>query len=936
MENHGDKSAIIADFIQQLRDSSPGFRIWIADAFQKQNRLELVIEALIQLGEVKNEKEALEYLAKKIQNLSLKESFLTSSDFWDANRQRVRTWKLKQALQEGRAEQNGEGDIFTQDIARTCGTISHIAISELLSGRLLGTPESSEQLCFWEKENITSWPDIFSEELPITESDLFREIRKSWRSLLPLVNNDFETLAYFKTEKLSRFYALIEQIFQEYTERIKRGKGKENAFFYFLAMMSWATAVIYYGKTGKQTLFHEIPVIAKRFGLSGGRADALRIEDRYLTPKQKEQLELISREKYELRKGLKKNHPKSDHEDNDIGNFFHGLKHRLGKGRLRATIIEMKFAVGDGSSKIVVGPDGIKKRHYSLITPEQIKDGPLKQHLWQVKRYNVLASLGYHCILNEEGVKTHWPEDVYFPEAQIIYFLPSSSPIVHRITVTPEDQYAFFTEEVAQKWSSAKRRMIVRSLDNIIIGDIIKDLNNKTSAHRRIIANNARPCQTSFLPTAKNVNVIEQMVDKERRFLDSYDIIEIAGKRKGEDRTIYKMHFDRLIEALRQKNVVSAGFQPNKPGFVYCFLPGHKDMSASFHINPEQGIFKCFGSCGIGGTILPTSMPDDLSLPIPLTRWSEKTYNQTITYNPPTERHAAIMMLAQQLLQESFRASPGEEYLTQKRCLDTDLALEKGVGFGTDLLINGLLDDGFTIDELIFYGFVGFSNRFDRFADISGILKKREILPLENQNKEGYYFSVLYDRITFPLSLFEKINNFYGRIIRGNNRHFFHRKLTVKHTGVDHGGFNMSVVENPDVREVYPVEGCCDALVLMQMGYDSAIGMIGVDNRIIIETLAISDKKIAVALDYDEAGKKKTYGWHIERKDGTRQWEPGLLERLEQKGKTKKDLRDLTEEYVKSHPEIQEIINRSLSETPEKPKLDWNDWWIALKKEANK
>jgi len=146
----------------------------------------------------------------------------------------------------------------------------------------------------------------------------------------------------------------------------------------------------------------------------------------------------------------------------------------------------------------------------------------------------------------------------------------------------------------------------------------------------------------------------------------------------------------------------------------------------------------------------------------------------------------------------------------------------------------------------------------------------------------------------------------------------------------------MSVMENPDVREVYPVEGCCDALVLMQMGYDSAIGMIGVDNRIIIETLAISDKKIAVALDYDEAGKKKTYGWHIERKDGTRQWEPGLLERLEQKGKTKKDLRDLTEEYVKSHPEIQEIINRSLSETPEKPKLDWNDWWIALKKEANK
>ena len=939
MENQNDKEAMIAELIHQLPNPSPESRIWFVDAFRNHQYLEQVIEALIQLGEANSPKEAVEYLEHKIRGLSLRGSksllTVTSGDLWHTNKQRKYTsWRLRRALRESKAEENGEEELA--DIVQSRGTISHIVIGELLSGRILEELKhgSGEQVCFLDKEREISWTDIFSQELPQTQSEFFKILRQSWRSLLPLIDKGLDARLSSKEEKVSQFYGLVENVFQEHIERLRKAKGRggESAYFYFLTLMSWATALMYYRKVGKQPLFCELQAVARRFGLSGGRIDALRIDQRYLSSKQKALLETVIQERYEMRRKLKRSHSRHGLENNNVGEFFRSLKHRLGKGRLEAIIDEWKFAVGDGSSKVIDGPDGRKLRQYKLITHDEVKDKPLSHHLEQLKRYLATSNIGLHWLLQEEGINTRWPEDVYLSRGRLIYFLPSSLPVVHEVTITAEDQNSFYTETLVGQWTAAERRMVVRSVNNIVVGDIIQGLKGKPNGNRKTIAVDPKSYQASFLPPAEEGSRLKQMIDKTRSFLDEYRIVEFMDvKERGKDRTRYEMHLDRLIEAIRQRKVINGSFQFNRPGFVRCFLPGHNDSNPSFYIDPENGFFKCYG-CGIGGIILPTSMPDDLSFSLHLTnwRWSEKTYSQTIEYKIPDERYLAIMLQAQEILAKCFRSSPGEEYLVKQRCLDADLAQEKGVGFGTDLLINGLLDAGFSLEELVHYGFVAFSNTFNRFSDISHILNKRGLLIPENPGKEGYCVSVLYDRITFPLALFGKINNFYGRIIRDNNRQFFHRKLKTKYTGVAHGGFNMQVLEDSNVEEVFPVEGCCDALALMQLCQLPSIGIIGTENMIILEALANSGKKVGSALDYDESGRKKTHGYYIERKGGTRQWEPGLLERLEQKGVSREALRDFTGEYVDSHPEIQEIIRRS-EEIPGKPKLaDWNDWLRQL------
>lgn len=116
-------------------------------------------------------------------------------------------------------------------------------------------------------------------------------------------------------------------------------------------------------------------------------------------------------------------------------------------------------------------------------------------------------------------------------------------------------------------------------------------------------------------------------------------------------------------------------------------------------------------------------------------------------------------------------------------------------------------------------------------------------------------------------------------------------------SGILHGGFNMKVLDDDKVEEVIEAEAVLDSLTLIEIGYANTIAVIGIDNELIMEAVARSGKKVAIALDNDIAG-----------------WESTLrmTEKLRQKGVL--DVRDFTADFIKAHPE-------------ENFTDDWNEYW---------
>lgn len=828
-----------------LSSLSPAFRIWITSA--RKDDFEIAIEALIKSGKAKDEKEAAAYLDLILAKVPLSEpKYFTSYDFWQPNKQRDAFRKIKEIVNEITKK---EEDKFLWRY----GTVGHTLIPKILAGEL--TEKS-----FSYPSKINPMQSSFTGITASKQLELFNRLLppenlkapESGRSLLRTLKKDWHTLALelekagqvadlllLRRNEIQKFSWKMERILGDYVLKIKRGNETENVYLFFLTLMSWASALVHCRK--KRIFFKEIPVMDKGQNLPGGRIDALEVRLINKKPpsyRQLRQLRIMSKQKF-----------------SSVGHLLFSLHERFGE--IICVIIDWKFAVGDNTSG------------KQIINPSDIKDAPLKMHSLQMHRYLTMASLDYHLICKKRGLQNHWPKDNQFIKGEITYFMPTIPPFTHELILNPEEQDIFFTNEVALNWTLAQRRAILRYCNRQIADNLLtileKEIKKHSSIANQIIKNN----QMNFWPKEKEFlkeNSARRMIEERRLFADQYQIVEKVGKDMK-----YELHFDRLLNAIREGVVPATNFSLPRGGFVRCFLPDHKNENTpSFHISLSQGIFKCFG-CGIGGTIIPNSLPSDINVSIPSSYWSRRAYNATINAVMPDEKHISIMAHAQNFLQKSFKGSPAETYLVNERKLNHQLAFQLGAGFGSDALINGLINSGFTLPDLVFYGFIS---------------------PLA-------HISVLKDRVTFPLvGVNGQINNFYGRIIKLNaNRTLFHRKLSVTNTGIPHGTFNLNVL-NSEVPEIIIVEGVMDALTLIEMGHTNTVAIIGTDNKIAMEAIAKSEKKIAIALDNDDGGKRIT---------------PKLIENFLKRGKSMADIRDFTADFVLSHPEMTHG-------------MDWNSW----------
>ncbi|MBI2063585.1 MAG: toprim domain-containing protein, partial [Candidatus Yanofskybacteria bacterium] len=566
-------------------------------------------------------------------------------------------------------------------------------------------------------------------------------------------------------------------------------------------------------------------------------------------------------------------------------------------------IIDWKFAVGDG-----VGEGDI------LQAADVIE--PIAKHAEQLKRYITLGNLDYYLAQNKTLDGSIWNENCPIKYGRLEYILATSEPVIHEITMTQSEQELKFKNDVVFNLHRSRKLAKIRHLNNLLLGCATGKTNGKDHLKPDYKKSGRRKTQLS-LTESKPLSPIETVINKYRHFVDKNNIIEWVGNRK--DRPIYLMHLDKLEMAFKQRGhdgrlIIKGRLDIGRgKGFICCLMPQHDDSTPSLHIDLVRGLWKCFG-CGVYGFFAEhsTPMPLGQELKINYTRTIPVNFKRTEKLSIPEEHHK-IMSLAQKILHSQFRNSPAQAYV-QERCIDPELAYELGTGYGTDKIINVLLDS-YSYDQLIHYGFIVISNRVTSQKGICQLLAKRG-LGLQQIKREvrgnlgstwGLPYSILHNRITFPLVLENRNTSFYGRATWPNcAEHSKHRKLTREYTGVPHGAFNAQVLRT-DAPEIELSEGVFDAMSLIQLGYTPSMAMIGVDNYVILESIAGSEKDIGIAFDIDK-NKYQTGQTNTAK----------IIERL-QKMNYRGRLRNFTQDFIAANPDFL------------KAGKDFNEWLKYLK-----
>jgi hypothetical protein len=283
------------------------------------------------------------------------------------------------------------------------------------------------------------------------------------------------------------------------------------------------------------------------------------------------------------------------------------------------------------------------------------------------------------------------------------------------------------------------------------------------------------------------------------------------------------------------------------------------------------------------------------------------------------------MVAAQRILQNQFLDSPGAAYLKDMRALNPELSLQNGAGYDDGRLIPYLIDQGFTYDEIIDFGFLSFSEKIRDTNPLVQELLARGI-GLEEMKREyerkaegktikliGLPYSMLHRRVTYPLDIDGIITSFYGRAIdQGGNNFLNHIK--TKCPSVPQGGFNITAAikravrkakDSNSVPEIGITESPIDVDTFIQCGNLKEFGgMVGTSNTILYQILSMFPGNIVAAFDNDPS--KIVEG--VERGASGQRMTKKLGEELHRAG-FGNHLYDFTEPFAAKHAGYKDINN---------------------------
>lgn len=285
-----------------------------------------------------------------------------------------------------------------------------------------------------------------------------------------------------------------------------------------------------------------------------------------------------------------------------------------------------------------------------------------------------------------------------------------------------------------------------------------------------------------------------------------------------------------------------------KDWFGRC--PFHSEKTASFKVDPDSGLYYCFG-CGAHGDIINFIMEMEKLSFAEAVKYIADMYGIQVPENRETfhleddikSKMYAVMEVAKDFFAHQLSSNAGKEakeYL-KNRNISEDSIAKFQLGFATDegKLIEQLKKNGFSEEILVKTG-----------------------LFFKNQYKSGLV-SKFSERITFPIIDYKgRCVGFGGRIIKKIDAAKYinspETEIFVKNQQL----YGYPLARKSKSREIILVEGYLDVIAMHQAGFDATVAPLGtaISETQINMCWKVCDNPV-ICLDGDSAGVKASFRW---------------------------------------------------------------------------
>lgn len=293
------------------------------------------------------------------------------------------------------------------------------------------------------------------------------------------------------------------------------------------------------------------------------------------------------------------------------------------------------------------------------------------------------------------------------------------------------------------------------------------------------------------------------------------------------------------IEQLKQRadiyEIVSQYLELKRAGANYItHCPFHNENSASFIVNPQKNIFKCFG-CGEAGDSISFIMKiENLNYKEAVEKLAYLC-NFTLTYERTSDRDSTIFKHLENIT-SYYQSKIDKNILSylQNRNINEDSIKRFKLGFS-----------GSSAD------FVAFLSKnkmpFDKLLEV-GVIGQ----------KDRQYYAKFNNRIMFPIfDINGKVLGFGGRILGNENtaKYINSQQSKIFNKSRLLYGYNFAKESVFKERKIIVVEGYIDVIMLHQAGFKNAVATLGTAlTKEHLPLLSRGEVDILLCYDGDNAG----------------------------------------------------------------------------------
>ena len=302
---------------------------------------------------------------------------------------------------------------------------------------------------------------------------------------------------------------------------------------------------------------------------------------------------------------------------------------------------------------------------------------------------------------------------------------------------------------------------------------------------------------------------------------------------------------DELVQRNPIEDVVGQYVSLKRSGAnLFGLCPFHGEKTASFSVNPDKGIYYCFGCHKGGGAVNFMMEIEGLSYPDAVRSLAKRVGmevpedDQYQSRYRQQERLWALNKEAARFFNAQLYTEAGAQGLAyaQKRGMPKSILTKFGIGFAPDswnALTDAMRQKGYTDQEL-------------RDANLVS-------------DKNGHIYDRFRNRLMFPIiDVRGNVIGFGGRVMDNSTPKYLNSTDTLvfnKRKNL----FAMNYAKKTKMGYIILVEGYMDAIALHQYGFDCAVASLGTSLTEDQATLLSKyTDQVVLIYDGDEAGQNAT------------------------------------------------------------------------------